>query len=77
MGRCRNAEVSHVVLHKCSGHEHVAGKPAHLVSAAFHALGSRWKVYTVHNPESSTATGRASYSAVLQLRDDVRVQISP
>ena len=48
MGRCRNAEVSHVVLHKCSGHEHVAGKPAHLVSAAFHALGSRWKVYTVH-----------------------------
>ena len=41
MGRCRNAEVSHVVLHKCSGHEHVAGKPAHLVSAAFHALGSR------------------------------------
>ena len=21
MGRCRNAEVSHVVLHKCSGHE--------------------------------------------------------
>lgn len=75
MGRCRNAEVAHVVLHKCSGHEHVAGKPAHLVSAAFHALGSRWKVYTVHNPESSTATGRASYSAVLQLRDDARVQM--
>ena len=75
MGRCRNAEVSHVVLHKCSGHEHVAGKPAHLVSAAFHALGSRWKVYTVHNPDSSTTTGRASYSAVLQLRDDVRVQM--
>ena len=51
------------MLHKCSANEHVAGKPAHLVSAAFSAIGYRWKAFTVHEPASS------SYQVVLQLRD--------
>ena len=61
--RCRNIEVSHVTLHKCSAHEHIDGKPAHLVSAAFFALGFRWKLFTVED----TASG--AYSVALQLKD--------
>ena len=67
--RCRNVELSHVVLHKCSSHEHIAGKPAHLVSATFHAVGCRWKVYTFIDP------GPGTYCAVVQLRDDMRQQM--
>lgn len=67
--RCRNVELSHVVLHKCSSHEHIAGKPAHLVSATFHAVSCRWKVYTFIDP------GPGTYSAVVQLRDDTRQQM--
>ena len=61
--RCKNIEVSHIALHKCSAHEHVGGKPAHLVSPAFTAIGYRWKVYTVHDLTAGT------YSAVLQIKD--------
>jgi hypothetical protein len=61
--RCRNLEVSHVTLHKCSAHEHVASRPAHLASAAFQALGWRFKLYTVHDSASGT------YQVALQMRD--------
>ena len=64
-GRCRNVEFTHITLHKCSAHEHVDGKPAHLVSATFHALGFRWRLYTVC--DSSLSPSR--YSATVQLRD--------
>ena len=62
-GRCRNLEVSHVVLHKCSAHEHVGGRPAHLASAAFHCLGFRFKLFTLHDPTAGC------YQLALQLRD--------
>lgn len=62
-GRCKNISISHVTLHKCSAHEHAGGKPAHMVSPSFHAIGFRWKVYTI----SDLGTGK--YSVVLQLRD--------
>lgn len=61
--RCKNVEFTNVVLHRCSAHEHVAGRPAHCVSATFHALGFRWKLYTL-----SEHTERR-FSAVLQLRE--------
>lgn len=61
--RCRNLEVSHVTLHKCSAHEHVNSKPAHLASAAFHAIGYRFKLFTMHDSSSGT------YQVALQLRD--------
>jgi len=61
--RCRNIEFTSVQLHKCSAHEHIGGNPAHLVSAAFHALGFRWKLYTL------SELGASRYSVVLQLRD--------
>ena len=61
--RCRNIEVSHVTLHKCSAHEHVASRPAHLASAAFHAIGWRFKLYTVHDSANGT------YQVALQMRD--------
>jgi len=59
--RCRNLEISHVTLHKCSAHEHIGGRPAHLASAAFHAIGWRFKLFTVQDG--------GSYSVALQLRD--------
>jgi len=61
--RCRNIEFTSVQMHKCSAHEHIAGVPAHLVSATFHALGFRWKLFTISESSSSR------YSVVLQLRD--------
>lgn len=61
--RCKNVEFTSVVCHKCSSHEHVAGKPAHCVSATFHAIGFRWKLFTVSEPTEKR------FSAVLQLRD--------
>ena len=56
-------------MHKCSAHEHVAGKPAHLVSAAFTAIGYRWKLYTVHESLCEGVAVPETYSVVLQLRD--------
>jgi hypothetical protein len=61
--RCKNVEFTSVTCHKCSAHEHVAGKPAHCVSATFHAIGFRWKLFTVSEPTEKR------FSAVLQLRD--------
>jgi len=61
--RCKNVEFTSVTCHRCSSHEHVAGKPAHCVSATFHAIGFRWKLFTVSEPTERR------FSAVLQLRD--------
>ena len=61
--RCKNIAVCNVMLHKCSSSEHVAGKPAHLVSAAFHAMGFLWKVYTVSEPSAE------KYQCLLKLCD--------
>jgi len=63
--RCKNVTVSNVTLHKCSSSEHVAGKPAHLVSPAFHAMGFRWKLYTISEP----STEPPRYQALLKLCD--------
>lgn len=61
-GRCKNIAIVNVQLHKCSASEHVAGRPAHLMSAGFYALGFRFKLYTLVEPG-------ARYLAVLKLCD--------
>ena len=67
--RCRNIEFTTVPLHKCSSHEHVSGKPAHMVSHTFLSIGFRWKVYTVANSMGSQGGSAEQYSVVLNLRD--------
>ncbi|KAL1498831.1 hypothetical protein AB1Y20_014133 [Prymnesium parvum] len=61
--RCKNVNILHLTLHRCSSSEHVAGRPAHLMTATFHAVGCRFKLYTVN--ESSAQR----YLAVLRLCD--------
>merc|ERR1712087_1085207 len=68
--RCRNVEFTALQMHKCNQHEHVAGRPAHLVSPSFHALGYRWKLFTVFESSSST------YLTVLQAPRDCRLPLA-
>ena len=41
--RCKNFAMLNLTLHKCSASEHVAGRPAHLMTPAFHVFGFRFK----------------------------------
>ena len=72
-GRCTDAAFVDLTLHTTSQHEHVADTPAHLAAATFHALGLKWKLYTLCTrappPGDADADPIAKYSVVVQLKE--------